>query len=52
MKKMKDHILVALREPFDNWQELLASLGEEQITAPRFDLDWSIKDVNDTESST
>ena len=42
---MKDHILMALREQFDRWEELLASLSEEQITAPHFDLDWSIQDV-------
>lgn len=42
---MKDHILAALREQFDSWDELLASMDEEQLTAPRFDLDWSIKDV-------
>ena len=42
---MKDHILAALREKFEDWVKLLATLTEEQITAPRFDLDWSIKDV-------
>ena len=42
---MKDHILAALREQFERWEELLASLSEEQITTPNFDLDWSIKDV-------
>ena len=42
---MKDHILTALGEQFNSWEELLASLSEEQITAPHFDLDWSIKDV-------
>jgi hypothetical protein len=42
---MKDHIVAALREQFDGWEELLASLNEEQITAPHFDFDWSIKDV-------
>ena len=42
---MKGHILAALREQFERWEELLSSLSEEQITAPRFDLDWSIKDV-------
>jgi hypothetical protein len=42
---MKDHILAALREQFDRWEELLGSLDEEQVTTPRFDLDWSIKDV-------
>ncbi len=42
---MKEHILAALREQFNRWEELLASLSEEQITAPHFDFDWSIKDV-------
>lgn len=42
---MKEHILAALREQFDRWEELLASMSEEQITAPHFDFDWSIKDV-------
>ena len=42
---MKDHILRALREQFNSWEELLASLSEEQITTLHFDFDWSIKDV-------
>jgi hypothetical protein len=42
---MKGHILAALREQFEHWEELLASLSEEQITVPHFDLGWSIKDV-------
>ena len=42
---MKEHILAAMREQFEHWQELLAGLSEEQITAPRFDFDWSIQDV-------
>ena len=42
---MKDHILAALQEQFDSWEELLASLSDEQITAPHFDYNWSIKDV-------
>jgi hypothetical protein len=42
---MKEHILAALREQFDSWEELLVSLRQEQITAPHFDFDWSIKDV-------
>jgi hypothetical protein len=42
---MKDHILTALREQFNSWEELLASLSKELITGPHFDLDWSIKDV-------
>ena len=41
----KDHILAALQEQFKSWEELLASLSEEQVTAPNFDLGWSIKDV-------
>ena len=42
---MKDHILAALREQFESWENLLANLSEEQLTAPEFDFDWSIKDV-------
>jgi len=42
---LKEHILAALKEQFDRWEEMLTGLSEEQITAPRFDLDWSIKDV-------
>jgi hypothetical protein len=42
---MKEHILAALKEQFDRWEELLASLNEEQLTTPHFDLAWSIKDV-------
>ena len=42
---MKGHILAALREQFDSWEQFLASLNEEQITTPHFDFDWSIKDV-------
>lgn len=42
---MKEHILVAMREQMERWDALLASLREEQILAPNFDLDWSIKDV-------
>jgi hypothetical protein len=42
---MKDHILAALREQFERWENLLTTLTDEQITIPRFDLGWSIKDV-------
>ena len=42
---MKHHILTALREEFDQWQELLGSLGEEQITIPLAPTEWSIKDA-------
>ncbi len=42
---MKDHILAALREQFDRWEELLASKSTEQITAPQLPSNWSIQDV-------
>jgi len=42
---MKDHILAALREQFNSWDELLSSLSEELLTTPYFDFDWAIKDV-------
>ena len=42
---MKEHILAALREQFEHWEALLASLSEEQIAASRFDENWSVKDV-------
>lgn len=42
---MKGHILAALGEQLDRWEELLASMNEEEIPVPRFDLGWSIQDV-------
>jgi hypothetical protein len=42
---MKEHILTALREQFNQLEELLASLSDEQITTPNFDHRWSIKDI-------
>lgn len=42
---MKEHILAAMREQFNSWEELLVSLSEEQIIVPNFDFDWSIKNV-------
>jgi hypothetical protein len=42
---MKAHILAALREEFEGWEQLLAGLSEEEIITPQFDFDWSIKDV-------
>jgi hypothetical protein len=39
------HMLAALREEFNRWEELLAGLNEAQITAPLLPDDWSIKDV-------
>jgi hypothetical protein len=41
----KQGILIALREEFNRWEALLASLSEEQITAPQLPENWSIKDV-------
>ena len=41
----KQQILTALREEFTRWEALLASLSEEQITAPQLPENWSIKDV-------
>jgi hypothetical protein len=41
----KEQILTALREEFDRWQELLASLSKEQIAAPLLPSPWSVKDV-------
>lgn len=41
----KQHILTALREEFNRWEELLANLSEPQITAPQLPENWSIKDV-------
>ena len=41
----KKQILEILREEFDRWEELLASLSEEQITAPQLPSNLSIKDV-------
>lgn len=42
---MKDHMLAALREQFARWDALLASLSDTEIVAPRFDDNWSIKDI-------
>ena len=41
----KQSILTALREEFNRWEALLASLSEAQITAPQLPENWSIKDV-------
>ena len=42
---MKDHLLAALAEEYNRWEELLASMSDEQITAPRLPDHRSIKDV-------
>ena len=41
----KAEILGLLQSEFDQWEEILNRLGEEQITAPNFISDWSIKDM-------
>jgi hypothetical protein len=41
---MKNHILAALRDQLDGWEELLASLSEAQITSLPVAYDRSIKD--------
>lgn len=42
---MIEHILTALREQFNRWEELLAGMNDEQITAPLLPSNWSTKDV-------
>lgn len=41
---MKNHILAALREEFDHWEKVLASLSEAQITAVPTPSELSVKD--------
>lgn len=41
---MKGHILAALREQFERWEDLLASMSDEQITTPHLPSHWTIKD--------
>ena len=38
---MKQHILAALSEEFNRWEELLAGMSEAQITAPQLPSNWS-----------
>ena len=42
---MKEHILAALSEQLERWETLLENFSVEQIMTPRFDHNWSIKDV-------
>jgi hypothetical protein len=42
---MQGHILAALREQLDRWEELLATTSEEQVTTPHLPSTWSLKDV-------
>jgi len=41
----KQKILNELTEIFNRWQELLASLSEEQITGQLLPSDWTVKDA-------
>ena len=41
----KQQILTTLREEFNRWEELLASMSEAHITAPQLPSNLSIKDV-------
>jgi len=41
----KKQMITMLKEEFDRWEELLAGMSEEQITAPQLPSDLSIKDV-------
>ncbi len=41
----KHQILKRLEDQFNGWEELLAGMSEEQITARNLPSDWSIKDV-------
>jgi hypothetical protein len=40
----KQKLLQELREEFGRWEELLASMSEDQITAPQLPATWSTKD--------
>ncbi|RPI83694.1 MAG: ClbS/DfsB family four-helix bundle protein [Chloroflexi bacterium] len=42
---MKEHILMAMREVLERWDDILGKTSEEQITSPDFPSNWSIKDV-------
>ena len=42
---MKEHILAAMREKFNRWEELLKKMPAEQISLPLMPSHWSTKDV-------
>jgi hypothetical protein len=42
---MKEHILTALMEQFNQWEKLLVNMGETQLLNPLDPSDWTIKDV-------
>jgi hypothetical protein len=41
----KELILIQLKQVFTQWQDLLASLDEEQITSPLTPSAWTVKDI-------
>jgi hypothetical protein len=45
MMDNKQQILQRLKEEFDRWEALLASMSEDQIIAPQLPANWSVKDV-------
>ena len=40
----KEQLIAQLRDVFHRWEDLLAGIGEEQITAPQPSSGWSVKD--------
>ncbi len=42
---MKEHILTALMEEFNHWEDLLRTMGKEQVLVPLAPSEWSTKDV-------
>jgi len=42
---MKDHILAALREQFNQWEELLTGMSSEQLSTPHLPSKLSTKDI-------
>jgi hypothetical protein len=43
--KTKKQILSLLKDELNRWEEIIASLSEEQITASQLHANFSIKDV-------
>jgi hypothetical protein len=41
----KNELVASLRSVYDRWEKLLTGMSEEEITAPRFTGEWSVKDV-------
>ena len=45
MTTEREEILTKLKAEFERWEELLANLNEQQITASQLPNGWSIKDL-------